>query len=77
MTENQRLAAFDRLIPSARAFCRVNADIEARMKEITIPLEALVNGPATRAHMKTWPSTEGHKNLLLYDDPDYGFVVTP
>jgi hypothetical protein len=26
-------------------------------------------------HCKTWPSTEGHKNLLLYEDSDDDFVV--
>jgi predicted metal-dependent enzyme (double-stranded beta helix superfamily) len=75
MTENQRLAVFDQFIQSARAFCAVNPDTEALMKKIKILLEVLVNDPAMRAHAKTWPCTEGHKNLLLYEDTDYGFVV--
>jgi diaminopimelate decarboxylase len=29
-----RLAAFDRLIASVRACCRVNPDVEARMEKI-------------------------------------------
>jgi hypothetical protein len=44
-----RLAAFDRLIGSVHACCRVNPDVEARMEKIKILLEALVNGPDTRA----------------------------
>ena len=28
-----------------------------------------------KAHSASWPSTEGRKNLLLYADLDYGFVV--
>ena len=28
-----------------------------------------------KVHSASWPSTEGRKNLLLYVDPDYAFVV--
>jgi len=66
---------FDQFIQSARAFCAANPDTEGRMKKIKILLDALVNDPTLREHSKTWPSTEGHKNLLLYEDPDYGFIV--
>jgi predicted metal-dependent enzyme (double-stranded beta helix superfamily) len=38
-------------------------------------LEKLVADPDLRAHSKAWPSTEGHKNLLLHTDEDFGFVV--
>jgi predicted metal-dependent enzyme (double-stranded beta helix superfamily) len=75
MVDKPRLAVFEQFIQSARAFCAANPDAEARMKKIKILLEALVNDPTLREHSKTWPSTEGHKNLLLYEDPDYGFVV--
>lgn len=75
MASKPRLAVFDQFIRSARAFCASNPDTEARMKKIRILLEALVSEPSLREHAKTWPSTEGHKNLLLYEDPDYGFVV--
>ena len=50
-------------------------DTEARIKKIKILLEGLVNDPAMRKHSKNWPFTEGYKNLLLYEDPDYDFVV--
>jgi len=75
MIDKPRLAVFDQFIQSARAFCAANPDTEARMKKIKILLEALVNDPTLREHSKTWPSTVGHKNLLLYEDPDYGFIV--
>jgi len=75
MADKPRLAPFEQFIQSARACCAVNSDTEARMKKITILLAALVNDPTMREHAKTWPSTEGHKNLLLYEDPDFGFVV--
>jgi predicted metal-dependent enzyme (double-stranded beta helix superfamily) len=38
-------------------------------------LETFVMEPAVKAHSANWPSTEGHKNLLLYVDPDYDFVI--
>lgn len=75
MAGKPRLAVFEKFIRSARSFCAANPDTEARMKRIKILLEALVNEPSLREHAKSWPSTEGHKNLLLYEDRDYGFVV--
>jgi predicted metal-dependent enzyme (double-stranded beta helix superfamily) len=62
-------------IQSAHTVCATLAHTEARMKKIKLLLENLVNDPTMREHSKTWPSTEGHKNLLLYQDPDYDFVV--
>jgi predicted metal-dependent enzyme (double-stranded beta helix superfamily) len=38
-------------------------------------MERLVNSAEMKAHSKTWPSTEGRKNLLLYVDPDYEFAI--
>jgi predicted metal-dependent enzyme (double-stranded beta helix superfamily) len=75
MADSPRLAVFDEFIQSARAFCATNPNTEARMKKIKLLLEALVSDSSLREHSKSWPSTEGHKNLLLYEDRDYGFVV--
>ncbi len=75
MADQPRLAVFEKFIQSARAFCAANTDTEARMKKIKTLLEALVGDGSLREHSKSWPCTEGHKNLLLYQDPDYGFVI--
>jgi predicted metal-dependent enzyme (double-stranded beta helix superfamily) len=75
MADMPRLAVFDQFIQSARAFCAANPGTETRMKKIKILLEALVNEPTLRENSKSWPCTEGHKNLLLYEDPDYRFIV--
>jgi predicted metal-dependent enzyme (double-stranded beta helix superfamily) len=75
MSADKRLPAFEAFIQSARAAWAALPDTESRMKNIKILLEGLVNDPAVREHAKSWPCTEGHKNLLLYEDPDYGFVV--
>lgn len=75
MSADKRLPAFEAFIQSARAAWAALPDTESRMKKIKILLEGLVNDPAVREHAKNWPCTEGHKNLLLHEDPDYGFVV--
>src|SRR6201996_7215056 len=46
-----------------------------RMEKTRPILERLVADATMRSAAESWPSTEGHKNLLLHTDPDYGFVV--
>jgi predicted metal-dependent enzyme (double-stranded beta helix superfamily) len=75
MQDTKRLPVFERFIQDARAAWAELPDTEGRMKKIKLLLEKLVNDPTMKGHSKNWPSTEGHKNLLLYEDPDYGFVV--
>ncbi|MGE5539273.1 MAG: hypothetical protein ACM30I_11690 [Gemmatimonas sp.] len=50
-------------------------DIESRMVRARALLEALVREPALQQASRSWPSTEPHKNLVLYQDPEFGFVV--
>ncbi|NIO06799.1 MAG: hypothetical protein GTO40_01975 [Deltaproteobacteria bacterium] len=47
------------------------------MKRSAKILEGLVSNQTLRESSKSWPSTEGPptKNLLLYEDPDYGFAI--
>jgi predicted metal-dependent enzyme (double-stranded beta helix superfamily) len=45
------------------------------MKRGAALLEALVKDESMRQAAKSWPSTEGRKNLLFYEDPDYGFAI--
>ena len=75
MANTKRLPAFEKFIEDMRFSWAELSDTEARMKRVQVLLEKLVNDPTMREHAKTWPSTEGHKNLLLYEDPDYNFVV--
>jgi predicted metal-dependent enzyme (double-stranded beta helix superfamily) len=72
---NQRLPVFDRFIADLRAFWAAEPDDEHRMKRAQPLLQRLVMDDALKAHSAGWPSTEGRKNLLLYADPDYGFVI--
>ena len=75
MTDCTRLAAFERFIQSALAVCATSPGYRSAHEKTKIRLEDLVREPAMIEHCKTWPSTEGHKNLLLYEDSDYDFVV--
>jgi predicted metal-dependent enzyme (double-stranded beta helix superfamily) len=71
----QRLPVFDSFIAGLRAVWAAEADDRRRMEKAKPLLQKLVLDPALKAHSADWPSTEGRKNLLLYVDPDYHFVV--
>jgi predicted metal-dependent enzyme (double-stranded beta helix superfamily) len=75
MTTTKRLPAFEKFIQDVRAVWAELPNTERRMKRVKLLLEALVQNPTMTEHSKNWPSTEGHKNLLLYEDRDYQFVV--
>jgi predicted metal-dependent enzyme (double-stranded beta helix superfamily) len=70
-----RLPALERFIGDLRAIWAANPDNEVRMTKAKPLLERFVMDPALKAHSANWPSTEGHKNLLLYVDPDHDFVI--
>jgi predicted metal-dependent enzyme (double-stranded beta helix superfamily) len=70
-----RLPAFDKFINDLRAIWAANAENRARMEKAKPLLEKFVMEPSLKAHSANWPSTEGHKNLLLYVDPEHDFVV--
>jgi predicted metal-dependent enzyme (double-stranded beta helix superfamily) len=71
----QRLPVFQKFIDDVRAAWEREPDTESRMKAATELLRGLVSDETMLAHSRDWPSTEGHKNLMLYEDADYGFVV--
>lgn len=75
MADTKRLPAFEKFIQDVRAAWAELPDTEQRMKRVKVLLEELVKDSTIKAHSRNWPSTEGHKNLLLYEDPDYQFVV--
>jgi predicted metal-dependent enzyme (double-stranded beta helix superfamily) len=75
MTNLKRLPAFEKFIQGLRAAWAELPDVEARMKKGQRLLEELINDQSLREASKTWPSTEGRKTLLFYEDPDYGFAI--
>src|SRR5919106_3471782 len=75
MSSTKPLPVFEKFIQGIRAAWVDLSTTEARMKRVKVLLEGLVKDPTMKEHSKGWPSTEGHKNLQLYEDPDYRFVV--
>ncbi len=75
MSDTTRLPAFERFIQDLRSTWSELPEMEARMKKGQKLLEELVKDSALREASKNWPSTEGRKNLLFYEDPDYGFAI--
>ena len=75
MSSAKRLPAFEKFIQDLRAVWTDLPDMAARMKKARKLLEELVQDPSLREASKSWPSTEGRKNLLFYEDPDHGFAV--
>jgi predicted metal-dependent enzyme (double-stranded beta helix superfamily) len=66
---------FDRFIDDLRALWGREADMQRRMEQAKPLMERLVMEPSLKEHSQRWPSTEGRKNLLLYVDPEYDFVI--
>jgi predicted metal-dependent enzyme (double-stranded beta helix superfamily) len=75
MSDTKQLPVFEKFIQDLRAAWAEVPDMEARMKKGQQLLEALVKDEGLCQASKSWPSTEGRKNLLFYEDPDYGFAV--
>jgi len=73
--ENAKRPAFDTFIGALRSVWAVDSDDRRRMERAKTLLEQLLKDEGLRADSAHWPSTEGYKNLLLYVDPDYKFVV--
>jgi predicted metal-dependent enzyme (double-stranded beta helix superfamily) len=72
---NPRLPIFDRFIADLRAIWASEAEDQRRMERARPLLQKLVMDNSLKDHSVSWPSTEGRKNLLLYVDPDYAFVI--
>lgn len=72
---SNRLPVFEKFIGDLRAAWSELPDTESRMKKTAQLLQGLVKDPTLKEHSRTWPSTDGHKNLLFYEDPNYHFVI--
>jgi predicted metal-dependent enzyme (double-stranded beta helix superfamily) len=71
----QRLPAFESFLRDLRTVWAAEREDRVRMERAKPLLERLVADATIKAHSADWPSTEGRKNLRLYVDPDYGFVI--
>ncbi len=71
----QRLPVFQNFIDELRAIWAAEPDMATRMERAKPVLERLVMDAELKERSKTWPSTEGRKNLLLYVDEEHEFAV--
>jgi predicted metal-dependent enzyme (double-stranded beta helix superfamily) len=71
----KRLPVLEMFIGELRAIWAAEAEDRTRMERAKTLLEWLVMDARLKAHSANWPSTEGRKNLRLYVDPDFGFVI--
>ncbi len=69
------IPVFEKFIADLRSTWRELPDTEARMKRGQQLLEALVKDESMREASKSWPSTEGRKNLLFHEDEECGFAI--
>ena len=70
-----RLPALERFIRDLRAVWAAEPEDRVRMERARALLERLVMDASLKALSAEWPSTEGRKNLRLYVDPEFGFVI--
>jgi len=70
-----RLPVFEKFISDLRAVWAAQPDLQRRMETAKPLLEKFVKDDTLKAHSASWPSTEGHKNLLLYVDREHDFVI--
>jgi predicted metal-dependent enzyme (double-stranded beta helix superfamily) len=75
MASARQLPELTAFIAELRSIWAAHAENKERMERAKPALERFVMQPALKAHSANWPSTEGHKNLLLYVDPDHDFVI--
>ena len=75
MTTSKRLPAFEKFIQELRAAWSELPDMRSRMEMGASLLEELVKDSTVKAAAKSWPSTEGRRNLLFYEDPDFNFAI--
>jgi predicted metal-dependent enzyme (double-stranded beta helix superfamily) len=76
--EMPTLPAARRLAQEIRALCAKDLQEAERWQHIAAAMRAVLADPVLRQRAQSWPTTvEGASmigNLLLYEDPDYGFV---
>ena len=69
-----------RFVAAARSVLAGAGTAEERWAEIARLVPALLGDPELRARAAGWTDTHGNgytttTNLLLYEDPEYGFVI--
>jgi predicted metal-dependent enzyme (double-stranded beta helix superfamily) len=72
---SKHIPAFEKFIDDLRSAWKALPDTDARMTKGRQLLEELVKDESLRHASKSWPSTEGRKNLLFHEDQECGFAI--
>lgn len=77
------LEAAEKFVSEVRTLCAQEMSDEERWTRTGELLRDFASNPAVQEHAKSWPATDRTStgrdrtgNLLFYEDPDYGFLVT-
>ena len=77
------LEAAEKFVSEVRALCAQEMSDEERWTKTGELLRDFASDPVVQEHAKNWPATDRTStgrdrtgNLLFYEDPDYGFLVT-
>ncbi|MXW31122.1 MAG: hypothetical protein F4Z88_10510 [Chloroflexi bacterium] len=77
------LEAAERFVSEVRALCAQEMSDEERWTKTGELLRDFASDAEVQEHAKNWPATDRTStgrdrtgNLLFYEDPDYGFLVT-
>jgi predicted metal-dependent enzyme (double-stranded beta helix superfamily) len=73
-TTKNRLPAIQNLVQKLRQIWVSEEHLEARMRRAEVALKEALSDSDVVTASKRWPWTPG-QNLLLYEDPDYHFVI--
>ena len=72
---SKHIPVFEKFIADLRVAWKELPDTESRMKKGQQLLTELVKDQALRQASKSWPATEGRKNLLFHEDEECGFAI--
>lgn len=75
MNSTPDIPSFGKFIAELRRIWREVPGDGARMRAAREPMRDLLADPAIGSASEAWPSTEGRRNLLFYEDPEHGFVI--
>jgi predicted metal-dependent enzyme (double-stranded beta helix superfamily) len=69
------MESFQKFIADLRDVWATTTGTEQRMRAAETVMKQFVLDPDLQSSARDWPSTEPRKNLLFYEDPDFGFAI--
>jgi predicted metal-dependent enzyme (double-stranded beta helix superfamily) len=69
------MESFQKFIADLRDIWSTTSGTEQRMRAAESVMKQFVLDPDLQSSARDWPLTEPRKNLLFYEDPDFGFAI--